>query len=134
MGRIKSVSTKALKYGPQAAIVWKYAAAPVTAAAHRTFAAQANRRTALKHADTVIEGAILMVMNEGETHWVVFSGGKPIAALPEVLAPARGPDLRRQPLEEDDARPVPEPPGRGFAPAEGARGGASDDRAAAQSA
>jgi hypothetical protein len=83
MGRIRSVGTKAVKYGPQVGLLLKYAAVPVTAAAHRTFAAQANRRTALKHADTVIEGAILMVMVEGEIHWVVFSGGKPVASYPK---------------------------------------------------
>ena len=82
MGRIKTVSTKAVKYGPQAALIWKYAAGPVTAAATRTLAVQANRRTALKHADTVNQGAILMVMDQGATHWVVFSGGKPVAAYP----------------------------------------------------
>jgi len=82
MGRIRNVGTRAVKYGPQAAILWKYAAVPVTAAAQRAFAAQVNRRTALKHADTVNEGAILMVMDAGETHWVVFSAGKPVATYP----------------------------------------------------
>lgn len=78
---------KGVKYGPQAAILWKYAAGPVTAAAQRTFAVQANRRTALKHADTVNEGAILLVMDQGESHWVVFSGGKPVAAYPSSAKP-----------------------------------------------
>ncbi len=82
MGRIRRAGTKAVRYGPQAALVWKYAAAPVTAAAQRTYAAHANRRTALKHAETVNEGAILMVMDQGAIHWVVFSGGKPVAAYP----------------------------------------------------
>ncbi len=84
MGRIRRASTKAVKYGPQAALVWKYAAAPVTAAAQRTYAAHANRRTALKHAETVNEGAILMVMDQGTIHWVVFSGGKPLASYPSA--------------------------------------------------
>ena len=82
MAGIRNLGTKAVKYGPQAAVLWKYAAAPVTAAATRTFAAQSNRRTALKHADTVNEGAILMVMDQGDIHWVVFSGGKPVASYP----------------------------------------------------
>ncbi len=85
MGRIRRAGTKAVKYGPQAALVWKYAAAPVTAAAQRTYAAHANRRTALKHAETVNEGAILMVMDQGIIHWVVFSGGKPVASYPPPL-------------------------------------------------
>jgi hypothetical protein len=79
---MRNIGAKAVRYGPQAAIVWKYAAGPVTAAAQRAFAAQAHRRTALKHADTVTEGAILMVMDNGQTHWVVFSGGKPVAVYP----------------------------------------------------
>ena len=58
MGRMRNVGSKAVRYGPQAAILWKYAAVPVTAAAQRAFAAQVNRRTALKHADTVNAGAI----------------------------------------------------------------------------
>lgn len=84
MGRMRRVGTKAVKYGPQAALVWKYAAAPVTAAAQRTYAAHANRRTALKHAETVNEGAILMVMDQGTIHWVVFSGGKAVASYPSA--------------------------------------------------
>jgi hypothetical protein len=87
MGRLRNVGTKAVKYGPQAAILWKYAAVPVTAAAQRAFTAQVSRRTALKHADTVKSGAILMVMDAGETHWVVFSAGKPVAAYPASSRP-----------------------------------------------
>jgi hypothetical protein len=82
LGRIRSVGAKAIKYGPQVGLLWKYAGAPVTDAAQRSFASQFHRRTALKHADTVTEGAILMVMDAGEIHWVVFSGGKPVAAYP----------------------------------------------------
>jgi hypothetical protein len=87
MSWIKPVGTKLVKYGPQARLVWKHAAVPVTAAAQKTFAAQANRRTALKHADTVNEGAILMVMDQGAIHWVVFSGGKPVASYPSSHQP-----------------------------------------------
>ena len=87
MGRLRNVGTKAVKYGPQAAILWKYAAVPVTTAAQRAFTAQVSRRTALKHADTVNSGAILMVMDAGETHWVVFSAGKPVAAYPASSRP-----------------------------------------------
>ena len=53
-----------------------------TAAAQRTFAARSGCRTALTHADTVVEGAILKVIYEGATHWVVFSGGNPVTAYP----------------------------------------------------
>ncbi len=87
MSWIKPVGTKLVKYGPQAQLVWKHVAAPVTVAAGRTFAVQTARRTAVKHADTVIEGAILMAMHEGQTHWVVFSGGEPVAAYPPAPVP-----------------------------------------------
>ncbi len=42
------------------------------------------RRTALKHADTVVEGAIVQAFSDGEPHWVVFSGGTPVASYPAV--------------------------------------------------
>ncbi len=87
MGWIKPVGTKLVKYGPQAQLVWKHFAAPATAAAQRTFAAQGARRTALNHADTVVEGAILKVMHEGVTYWVVFSGGKAVTAYPVTKTP-----------------------------------------------
>lgn len=87
MSWIKPVGTKLVKYGPQAQLLWKHVAAPATAAAGHTFAAQTARRTALKHADTVVGGAILNVMREGETYWVVFSGGEPVEAYPQAPVP-----------------------------------------------
>jgi hypothetical protein len=82
MGWIKPVGTKFVKYGPQAQLVWKHIAAPATTAAQRTLATRSASRTALNHADTVVEGAILKVIHEGTIHWVVFSGGKPVTAYP----------------------------------------------------
>lgn len=82
MGWIKPVGTKLVKYGPQAQLVWRHVAAPATEAAQRTFAAQTARRTALRHADTVVQGAILKVMHEGAIYWVVFSAGEPLTAYP----------------------------------------------------
>ena len=82
MGWIRPVGTRLVKYGPQAQLVWKHVAAPVTSAAQRTFATRTARRTALNHADTVVEGAVLKVMHEGDIHWVVFSGGRPVTAYP----------------------------------------------------
>ncbi|MBA2772515.1 MAG: hypothetical protein H0U36_00485 [Nocardioidaceae bacterium] len=87
MSWIRPVGTKLVKYGPQAQLLWKHVAAPATAAAGRTFAAQTARRTAVKHADTVVEGAILNVMLDGETYWVVFSGGEPVTAYPAAPVP-----------------------------------------------
>lgn len=90
MAWIKPVGTKLVKYGPQAQLVWKHVAAPATAATQRTFAVRSARRTALNHADTVVEGAILKVVHEGETHWVVFSGGKAVTAYPATSTPLEG--------------------------------------------
>ncbi len=82
MGWIRPVGTKLVRYGPQAQLVWRHVAAPATTAAQRTFATRSACRTALSHADTVLEGAILKVMHEGAIHWVVFSGGRPVTAYP----------------------------------------------------
>lgn len=82
MSWIRPVGTKVVKYGPQAQLVWKHVGSPAAGAARRLVAAQNARRTALKHADTVVEGAILQVMHDGEEHWVVFSGGQPVAVYP----------------------------------------------------
>lgn len=82
MGWIRPVGTRLVKYGPQAQLVWRHVAAPATSAAQRTFATRTARRTALNHADTVVEGAVLKVMHEGDIHWVVFSGGRPVTAYP----------------------------------------------------
>lgn len=82
MSWIRPVGTRLVKYGPQAQLVWRHVAAPATSAAQRTFAGQIALRTALNHADTVVEGAIVKVMHEGGIHWVVFSRGKPVTAYP----------------------------------------------------
>ena len=73
-----------MKYGPQAQLLWKHAAKPATSAAQHAIASLASRRTALKHADTVIEGAVLSIFAEGREHWVVFSRGSPIAVYPPL--------------------------------------------------
>jgi hypothetical protein len=82
MSWIKPVGKKALKYGPQAQLVWKHAGKPATAAARRAVASAAARRTALRHADTVVQGAILKVFDHGTPLWVVFSGNDVVASYP----------------------------------------------------
>ncbi len=85
MSWIGPAGKKALKYGPQAQLLWKHAAKPATTAAQQAIASFASRRTALNHADTVIEGALLNVFHEGREHWVVFSKGSPVAVYPPLV-------------------------------------------------
>lgn len=82
MSWLKPAGKRALRYGPQAALLWKHAGVPATHAAQRVLADQQARRTALKHADTVEHGAILKVFDQGSRVWVVFSGPDPIACYP----------------------------------------------------
>jgi hypothetical protein len=82
MSWLKPVGKRALRYGPQAALVWKHAGKPAAHAAQRIVADQQARRTALKHAETVEQGAILKVFDQGSPVWVVFSGPDPVAAYP----------------------------------------------------
>lgn len=82
MSWMKPMGKRALKYGPQAALVWKHAGKPTTLAAQRILAEQSARRTALKHADTVEQGAIVKVFHQGTPVWVVFSGPQPVASYP----------------------------------------------------
>jgi hypothetical protein len=79
---VKPLGKRALLYGPQAQLVWRYAGRPATAAAQRAVLAAQARRTALRHADTVVEGAIVKAFDQGEVHWVVFSAGTPVASYP----------------------------------------------------
>jgi hypothetical protein len=79
---LRPVGKKAVKYGPQAALVWKHAGKPLTDAAQQALISRQALRTALRHADTVQGGAILRVVDEGTTRWVVFSVGKAISCYP----------------------------------------------------
>ncbi|MBA3619910.1 MAG: hypothetical protein H0W56_10040 [Acidothermales bacterium] len=84
MSWLRPVAKNALKYGPHAQQVWKHAGRPAREAAQKAVADWSSRRTALEHADTVIDGSLLSVMHEGRRVWVVFSGDDPIASYPAV--------------------------------------------------
>jgi hypothetical protein len=79
---IRPIGSRLIRYGPQAQLLWKHAGKPATAAAQRLVVMSSARRTALRHADTVVEGAIVKAFLDGEPHWVVFSGGTPVAGYP----------------------------------------------------
>jgi hypothetical protein len=70
------------KYGPMVPLLWKTAGRPATEAAQRAFAVRAARNTAVHHADTVEQGAILKVYDQGNPIWVVFSGADVVASYP----------------------------------------------------
>lgn len=86
MSWIPQVGKRALKYGPQAQLAWRHAGKPAADAVQRAVGLRNAQRTALRHADTVVEGAILRAVHNGETFWVVYSGGEPLAAYPQTSA------------------------------------------------
>ncbi|MGH3368037.1 MAG: hypothetical protein ACRDOY_12625 [Nocardioidaceae bacterium] len=86
MSWIGPAAKRALTYGPYLRQAWKHAGKPAQQLARQALVSQRARRTALQHADTVLEGSVLSVMHEGLTVWVVYSGDVPVAAYPSVTA------------------------------------------------
>ncbi len=87
-GRLaKTVVSYGVKYGPLLYEAVKHGREPAQRALQKAFARQVDRRKALQHAGTVIEGAILRVFHDGEPVWVVFSAETPITTYPPVEAP-----------------------------------------------
>ena len=80
-------ATLAIKYGPQAKIVWDKGGKQATAAAAKRALSLNNRRKALAHASGVIDGAVLKIAPQGSTIYVVFTGDLPIASYPEQTLP-----------------------------------------------
>jgi hypothetical protein len=70
------------KYGPLVPLLWKTAGRPAAEAAQKAFAVRAARNTALRHAETVAQGAILKVYDQGAVIWVVFSGADIVTSYP----------------------------------------------------
>lgn len=91
MSWIGPAAKRALKYGPYAQQAWKHAGKPAQEAAQRSVASWAARRTALQHAETLVEGSVLGVVHDGTKVWVVYSGDDVVAAYPSVPVPL--PDL-----------------------------------------
>jgi hypothetical protein len=72
-----------VKYGPQAKIAWDNGGKQAGTAAARRARSVTARRTAFKHAATVVEGSVLKVAPTGTTTYVVFAGEVPIATYPK---------------------------------------------------
>src|SRR5690606_12237730 len=92
-----SAAGKLIKYGPIAAaaaqrwgpVVWeqlKSQRAPAEKFVQDKVAKGNQRKKALAHAATVIEGSVLQVFHRNTAHWVVFSDDDPIAVHPPTGA------------------------------------------------
>ncbi len=90
-GRLaKTAVSYAMKYGPLVYQAVKHGREPAQRAVQRALARQADRKRALTHATTVVDGSVLRVFHEAEPVWVVFSGETPIGSYPAVAAPLTG--------------------------------------------
>lgn len=98
----------AVKYGPQAKIVWDNGGKKAAETAARRARSVTARRKALTHASTIVDGSVLRVAPEGVTAYVVYSGDQSVAVHPpqerpleELVAHA---DLAKR--ERPEAKPV----------------------------
>ena len=130
-GRMTKAATAAavlaVKYGPQAKIVWDKGGKQATQAAAKRAMTLNSRRKALAHAAGIKDGSILKIAPTGATMYVVFAGDQPIASYPtqdepfEVLLAHADLDQRVRP--EDARRRSPRPK----VPRPTARGGGRGD-------
>lgn len=65
-----------------------------------------QRKKAVQHAETVIDGSTLRIFHRNVAHWVVFSGEEPIAVHPRANAPfpelLKNADLSKRTRPEDE--------------------------------
>jgi hypothetical protein len=109
MGKMTKAATQsarlAVRYGPQAKILWDHGGKQATRAASKRAMTLNARRRALAHASGVVDGSILKIAPRGLTLYVVFTGDQPIAAYPPqeesltVLLEHADLDLRIRPSE-----------------------------------
>lgn len=90
-GRMTKAATAAavlaVKYGPQAKIVWDKGGKQATQAAAKRAMTLNSRRKALAHAAGIKDGSILKIAPTGSTMYVVFAGDQPIASYPTQDVP-----------------------------------------------
>lgn len=80
------VYTAAQKYGP---VVWeqlKNQREPAEKYVQAKVAKGNQRKKALAHAGTLVDGAVLQVFHDSTAHWVVFSGDEPVGVHPPTQA------------------------------------------------
>ncbi|MFX0538401.1 hypothetical protein ACQBAT_02545 [Ornithinimicrobium sp. Y1847] len=80
------VYTLAQKYGPQVAeqIMKNREPAQRYLAERAQKSRKAAKRTALAHADSVVDGSLQQVFHAGEAYWVVFSRNEPVGSHPHT--------------------------------------------------
>lgn len=77
----------AIKYGPQAKIVWDRGGRQAASSVARRAKSLNARRKALAHAAGLVDGTILKVAPTGTPVYVVFSGDLPVASYPQQQLP-----------------------------------------------
>ncbi len=112
----------AQKYGPT---VWEHVRSqrePAERFVQARVARGNHRKKALEHAATLVDGSVLQVYHRQESHWVVFTGDRPVAVHPATDAPydelLADVDLSRRVRPTDEHRRFPLPflgkrPGQG---------------------
>ncbi len=73
----------ALKYGPHVKQAWDSVGPQAVDASKRAALSQARRRQALAKAATLVDGAVIKTVHQGDTIWVVLAGEEPVEAVPE---------------------------------------------------
>lgn len=81
------VYAAAQKYGPQVVEQVRAQRAPAERYVQDRVAKGNQRKKALEHAGTVLDGSVLQVFHHNRAHWIVFSAEEPIAVHPPAGAP-----------------------------------------------
>jgi hypothetical protein len=81
------VYAAAQRYGPQVMEQVRAQRAPAERYVQDKVAKGNQRKKAMEHAGTVVEGSVLQIFHHNRAHWIVFSGEEPIAVHPPTGAP-----------------------------------------------
>lgn len=81
------VAEAARKYGPAVWDQLKTQREPVEKLVQSKAARGNQRKKALAHAATLVNGSVIQVFHRNDPHWVVFSGEEPIAVHPQTTEP-----------------------------------------------
>lgn len=76
------IATAAQKYGPQVMDQLRAQREPAERYVQDKVAKGNQRKKALQHAGTVVDGSVLQVFHQNRAHWIVYSGEEPIAVHP----------------------------------------------------
>ena len=87
MSWIGPVVKGVVKYGPHAQKAWELGGRQAQAALVKALENRQACRKALQHAETVRDGAVIALFDQGQASWGVLSGEEPIAAYPATSTP-----------------------------------------------